>query len=353
MLNTFLFIIRYFPPELSHLITLKLLRIKPNFIKQKKFDDIKLNQHIWGLDFKNPIGLAAGFDKNAEILPDLLELGFGFVEGGTVTPVPQKGNKKPRVFRLIKDQAIINHLGFNNKGIDVIKKNLEFLNINIFSKGIIGINIGINKDTKNKIDDYNRGLEILGPLVHYITINISSPNTPGIRNLQNRGQIESLVKSLHNIRSKNVDLLKKPILFKISPDIEDEQARDIALSSLALGIDGLIISNSSIERPHSLKSENQNEIGGLSGRPIYIKSTLLLKKMYNLTNGQSHMIGVGGISNGLECYEKIKAGASLIQLYTSLIYQGPSIIEKIKKELLICLATDGYKNVKEAIGKEA
>ena len=352
MLNLFFSLLKYFPPELAHSTTLKLLKLKPNFLNNNVKNDFKLHQHLWGLDFNNPIGLAAGFDKNGEVISQLLDLGFGFVEAGTVTPKPQVGNNKPRVFRLKEDQAIINHLGFNNQGVEAVKKKLEKLNINIFSKGIVGINIGKNQDTKNTVEDYCIGLEKLGPLVHYIVINISSPNTPGLRELQNRGHIDNLVKSLRKIKKNNEDLVLKPLLIKIAPDINDEQARDIALSSLALGIDGIIISNSTIDRPLTLQSSNQSEIGGLSGKPLFVKSTLMLKKMYSLTNGQIPLIGVGGISNGIDCYEKMKAGASLIQLYTSLIYQGPSVIINIKKELLNCIITDGYKNIKEAIGAD-
>ena len=350
MLNLPFSLFKLFPPELAHVITLKLLKSKPSFLSHTFDDDIKLHQHLWGLDFKNPIGLAAGFDKNAEVVSQLLDLGFGFVEAGTVTPIQQVGNDKPRVFRLPEDHAIINYLGFNNQGVEFVKKKLERLNINIFSKGIVGINIGKNKDTKNTIEDYCIGLEKLGPLVHYIVINISSPNTPGVRDLQNRGLIDNLVKSLHKIRKNNENLVSKPILIKIAPDINDEQARDIALSSLALDIDGIIISNSTIDRPSTLQSSYQSEVGGLSGKPLFVKSTLMLKKMYSLTNGQIPLVGVGGISNGIDCYEKIKAGASLLQLYTSLVYQGPSLITKIKKELLNCIITDGYKNIKEVVG---
>jgi len=350
MLNLPFSLFKLFPPELAHVITLKLLKSKPSFLSHTFDDDIKLHQHLWGLDFKNPIGLAAGFDKNAEVVSQLLDLGFGFVEAGTVTPKQQVGNDKPRVFRLPEDHAIINYLGFNNQGVEFVKKKLERLNINIFSKGIVGINIGKNKDTKNTIEDYCIGLEKLGPLVHYIVINISSPNTPGVRDLQNRGLIDNLVKSLHKIRKNNENLVSKPILIKIAPDINDQQARDIALSSLALDIDGIIISNSTIDRPSTLQSSYQSEVGGLSGKPLFVKSTLMLKKMYSLTNGQIPLVGVGGISNGMECYEKIKAGASLLQLYTSLVYQGPSLITKIKKELLNCIITDGYKNIKEVVG---
>ena len=267
-----------------------------------------------------------------------------------MTPKPQKGNAKPRVFRLIKDAGIINHLGFNNLGIDIVAKKFKKLNLNVLSKGVIGINIGANNDSTNIIEDYCLGLEKLGPLAHYVAINVSSPNTPGLRNLQNRGKIENLVKSLNKIKNNQENLAAKAVLFKISPDMDEEQLRDIALMSLALGIDGLIISNSTIDRPATLVSSNKNEIGGLSGKPLFIKSTLVLKKMYSLTNGQIPLIGVGGISNGVECYEKIKSGASLIQLYTALAYQGPIIVKKIKNEILSCLNTDGFKNIKEVIG---
>ena len=337
-------------PEVAHSLTLQLLKIKPKFINNNLEDDTKLHQHLWGLDFFNPLGLAAGFDKNAEIVLSLLNMGFGFVEAGTVTPKPQKGNEKPRVFRLSQDEGIINHLGFNNLGIDAVAKKLRKLNLNILSKGIVGINIGGNKDSINFVEDYCIGLEKLGPLAHYVTINISSPNTPGLRNLQNRGRIENLVKSLNKIKNNKENLATKAILLKIDPDMNEEQLRDIALMSLALGVDGLIISNSTIDRPTTLISSSKNEIGGLSGKPLFIKSTLVLKKMYSLTNGQIPLIGVGGISNGVECYEKIKAGASLVQLYTALVYQGPMIIKKIKNEILSCLNTDGFKNIKEVIG---
>ena len=197
------------------------------------------------------------------------------------------------------------------------------------------------------VEDYCIGLEKLGSLAHYVTINISSPNTPGLRDLQKRGQIENLVKSLNKIKNNQENLAAKAVLFKIDPDMDEEQLRDIALMSLALGVDGLIISNSTIDRPTTLISSSKNEIGGLSGKPLFIKSTLVLKKMYSLTNGQIPLIGVGGISNGVECYEKIKAGASLVQLYTALAYQGPMIIKKVKNEILSCLNTDGFKNIKE------
>ena len=350
MLNFPTSLIRTLPPELAHKITINLLKIRSKFTFKEIKDHYMLSQHLWGLDFNNPIGLAAGFDKNVDVVAPLLKLGFGFVEAGTITPKPQKGNEKPRVFRLQQDQAIINHLGFNNLGMNSAAKKLKKLNLNILTPGVVGINIGINSDSKDPINDYCVVLEKLAPLAHYVAINISSPNTPGLRDLQSRGRIENLFKSLNNIKNQHNHLSSKALLLKIAPDLKEEQLRDIALMSLAQGVDGIIISNSTTDRPSSLISKYRKEIGGLSGKPLFIQSTLLLKKMYNLTNGQIPLIGVGGVSNGIECYEKIKSGASLVQLYTSLIFQGPRIVQDIKEELLLCLKTDGFKNVKEAIG---
>jgi dihydroorotate dehydrogenase len=349
--ENFLFkIIKIFPPEIAHNITLKFLKF--NFKKNFILNDPILHQHMLGFDFNNPLGLAAGFDKNAEVVKSLLSLGFGFVEAGTITPKAQYGNNKPRIFRLKDDLAIINHLGFNNKGANYAEQQLKKLNLNPLSKGIVGINIGKNKLSSSPLDDYNYCLEKLGPLAHYVTINISSPNTPGLRNLQNREQIENLLKSLNKTKNKLSSLENTPIFFKIAPDLDDEQVRDIALISLANNIDGLIIGNTTLDRPNTLRSSYKNEIGGLSGKPLFLKSTLMLKKMYSLTNGQVLLFGVGGISSGLECYEKIKAGASLVQIYTALIYFGPNIINKILFDLVNLLKIDGYKNIKEAIGKD-
>jgi len=343
-------IIKKFPPEISHSITLQLLKYKFNY--DSSFQDPALNQHLFGLDFKNPLGIAAGFDKNAEVINPLFKLGFGFVEIGTVTPEPQYGNEKPRIFRLSGDSAIINHLGFNNKGSKFIEKKLKKLNLNSVSNNILGVNIGKNKNSKNYIEDYKYCLEKLGPLAHYVVVNVSSPNTPGLRDIQKRGQIEKLVQSLKDMKNDFTSLNQTPIFFKISPDMDEEQMRDMALMSLANNIDGLIISNSTIERSNLLISKSKNEIGGLSGKPLFLKSTLMLKKIYDLTNGQIPLIGVGGVSNGQECYEKIKSGASLVQIYSALTYQGPGIIKLILIELLNILKTNGYKNIKDIIGKD-
>ena len=309
MQNIIFKIIKRFPPEIAHNITLKLLQLD---LRQKKdLDNPILYQHIFGYDFSNPIGMAAGFDKNVEVVPPLLNLGFGFVEAGTVTPKPQYGNEKPRIFRLSEDSSIINHLGFNNKGAEYAEKKLKKLNLNSLSKGIVGINIGKNKNSSNYIDDYSYCLEKLGPHAHYVTINISSPNTPGLRDIQNRGQIEKLVEELKVKKSKLSTSENTPIFFKISPDLSEEQIRDIALMSLANNIDGLVLSNSTLDRPSTLISDLKDEIGGLSGKPLFLKSTLILKKMYKLTNGQIPLIGVGGISNGFECYENEQVAPSI------------------------------------------
>ena len=322
-------LLRLFPPETAHQITIQLLKSSLAQYRKKNEEFNSLKQTILGIDFQNPLGLAAGFDKNAEVIRSILSYGFGFVEVGTITPKPQLGNQKPRIFRLVEDEAVINHLGFNNKGSEKILKNLKsFYKDNNFA-GVVGINIGKNKSTKNDIDDYLYCIEKLGIYGNYITINISSPNTPGLRDLQLRGRIETLVKKIQNKQEEIKELNNKPIFIKISPDLDDEQIRDIALMSLANNVKGLIISNSTTKRPSHLISANKNEVGGLSGRPIFLDSTIMLKKMYSLTNGQIPLIGVGGVSNGYECYEKIKAGASLVQLYTALVYHGPKIINNI------------------------
>ncbi len=345
--------LRLLPPETAHQITINLLKTNLIFSRKITKEYFALKQTILGIDFQNPIGLAAGFDKNAEVIKSMFSYGFGFIEVGTITPKPQQGNQKPRIFRLFEDKAIINHLGFNNKGSEKILTNLKSFYESNFSRGVVGINIGKNKFTENDIDDYLYCIEKLGGYGNYITINISSPNTPGLRDLQLRGRIETLVKKIQNKQSEIKHLNNKPIFIKISPDLDDEQLRDIALMSLANNVNGLIISNSSLSRPNTLISSNKNEVGGLSGKPIFLDSTLILKKMYSLTNGQIPLIGVGGISNGYECYEKIKSGASLIQLYTALVYQGPKIINSILNELNGLVLTDGFKNISEAIGKSS
>ena len=342
-------ILKFLPPELAHSFSIQVLKYIN--LKYDNINDPILSQHILGLDFPNPIGLAAGFDKNAEVISSMFSLGFGFIEVGTITPLPQNGNPKPRVFRLEEDKGIINSLGFNNKGILKAKKNLIKLKSSSNKNRIVGVNLGINKNSKDSINDYLFGIESFCNLANYITINISSPNTVGLRDLQLRGKIENLIKQVVLKREKIESLTKIPIFIKISPDLNDDQLRDLALISLANNIDGLIITNTTINRPNNLLSKNKNFKGGLSGKPLFQASNKILKKMYNLTNGQIILIGVGGISSGSDCYEKIKSGASLIQLYSALTFSGPSLISKIKKELVDLIKTDGYKNISDLIGK--
>ncbi len=342
-------ILKFLPPELAHSFSIQALKYLN--LKYDNINDPILSQHILGLDFPNPIGLAAGFDKNAEVISSMFSLGFGFIEVGTITPLPQNGNPKPRVFRLEEDKGIINSLGFNNKGILKAKKNLIKFKSSSNKNRIVGVNLGINKNSTDSINDYLFGIESFCNLANYITINISSPNTVGLRDLQLRGKIENLIKQVVLKREKIESLTKIPIFIKISPDLNDDQLRDLALISLANNIDGLIITNTTINRPNNLLSKNKNFKGGLSGKPLFQASNKILKKMYNLTNGQIILIGVGGISSGSDCYEKIKSGASLIQLYSALTFSGPSLISKIKKELVDLIKTDGYKNISDLIGK--
>ena len=349
MYNSSLKILRLLPPELSHTITINFLKYFK--VRQKNIEDPILAQHLMGLDFTNPIGLAAGFDKNAEVMHSMFSFGFGFLEVGTITPQPQSGNSKPRVFRLSEDKAIINSLGFNNKGIKKVKKNLIKHKKSYLNNKIVGVNIGKNKNSSEAIDDYLIALEQLGDFASYITINISSPNTVGLRDLQLRGKIEKLIKKIIKKRDEIKNINTKPILIKISPDLNEDQLRDIALISLANSIDGLILTNSTIKRESNLISVNKGKKGGLSGKPLYDNSNIILKKMYDLTNGQIPLIGVGGISSGKDCYEKIKCGASLVQLYTALVYSGPNLINRMKSDLIDLIKTDGYKNVSEVIGK--
>ena len=355
MIRFILFLIQLLPPEISHFLTIKFLKLGfgQNFIKQSFNQSPILKQFIWDLEFINPIGLAAGFDKNGEVIDQTLKLGFGFVEIGTVTPEPQYGNDKPRIFRLVKDKAIINHLGFNNEGKDKVKNRLSKRKDDITSiSGVLGLNIGKNSNTTDLSNDYTNCILTLGPYVDYMVINISSPNTPGLRNLQNRGYLENLIISIkQNIKDDSI-LKNKPLLIKIAPDLDEEQKRDIALTSLAQGINGIIVSNTTLKRSDSLKDKNKNEIGGLSGKPLFLPSTLLLREMYNLTGGKIPLIGVGGISTGKDVYEKIKAGASLVQLYTGLVFEGPQIINNINKELYYLLRADGFNNISEAIGSD-
>mgnify|MGYP001289513960 CR=1 FL=1 len=335
----------FVPPELAHNLAIRLFA---NFKKKIKKDNSILNTEVCNLKFSNPIGLAAGFDKNGEAYEGLVSLGFGFVEIGTVTLKPQSGNKKPRIFRLIKDKAIINRLGFNNIGAKKVLQNVEkYYKAN--KSGLLGINLGKNMDSYEPIKDYESLFNIFYKNADYITLNISSPNTPDLRDLQKKYNLEKLLKTILNYKKNNS--INTPVFLKIDPDMSEVELHDIADIVLRYSISGVIISNTSTYRSNKLISKKSYEKGGLSGIPIKERSNKVLRKFYIFTKGKIPLIGVGGISNGKDAYERILNGASLIQLYTSLVYQGPSIINNIKEELIYLLKKDNYKSVRHAVGK--
>ena len=338
-------ILNLIPPELAHNLA---IRFFTNFKNKIKTDDLILNVKVCNLKFTNPIGLAAGFDKNGKAYDGLMRLGFGFVEIGTVTINPQLGNKKPRIFRLLEDKAIINRLGFNNIGAEKVLQNIEKYD-STNENGLLGVNLGKNLDSKELIEDYVKLLKIFNRKASYITLNISSPNTPGLRELEQKDNLDKLVKKISLFKRKNS--VNIPVFLKIDPDISRNQLGDIADIVLSSTINGVIISNTSIHRSNKLISKHANEKGGISGLPIKETSNKLLKDFYILTNGKIPLIGVGGISNGKDVYERILNGASLIQLYTSLIYKGPFIVNKIKEELVYLLKRDNYKSLEQAVGK--
>lgn len=306
-----------------------------------------LRQKLFGLEFANPVGLAAGFDKNAEAVRGLAKQGFGFLELGTVTPKPQEGNPRPRLFRLVRDEAVINRLGFNNAGLEKYCANLRSAPRPL----PLGANIGKNKYTEEALADYLIALEAVAPLADYVTINISSPNTAGLRDLQGAHHLENFLGSL--IEKRDALPRKVPMLLKIAPDLSEKDREGIAGIALAKSIDGLIISNTTVDRPLSLQSRWRGEKGGLSGRPLFEPSTQMLAQMYRLTGGKIPLIGVGGISSSLDAYRKIRAGASLVQLYSALIYQGFSLVTRIKQDLAGMLAQEGFENISQAIGIDA
>jgi dihydroorotate dehydrogenase len=310
----------------------------------------KLHQQLWGLSFSNPVGLAAGFDKNAACIPALLKQGFGSIEVGTVTPRPQSGNPKPRLFRLDSEEAIINRLGFNNAGIRPF-----FRNMNKKRAGIVGANIGKNKLSTDPMADYLSLVNQLYLVADYITINISSPNTPGLRDLQQKKQLCELLKAIHTARISLSHNYQRhtPIFLKIAPDLSDENLDDVLDAASSNHIDALIISNTTIQRPDGKHNPLIHEAGGLSGKPLFELSTALLAKAYHRSNGTIPLIGVGGIASASDAYAKIRAGACLIQLYTSLIFNGFSLVESIKQGLNNYLERDGFTHLSEIIGIDA
>jgi dihydroorotate dehydrogenase len=319
--------------------------------KRAEPDDPVLATDVFGLHFTNPIGLAAGFDKDARVVDAILNVGFGFTEAGTVTPRPQPGNPKPRLFRLGEDDAVINRLGFNSGGVDAFAARLAARKNRARARGIVGANVGKNKETVDGAADYVIGIEKVAALADYLVCNISSPNTPGLRAMQMRAPIEDLLKRVLAARDRaTVGMKKPPLLAKVGPDLTEDEMRDIAEVALATGVDGLIIGNTTIDRPASLKSRDAQEAGGLSGAPLLKKATECLSAMYRLTGGRIPLIGCGGVASGRDAYEKIRAGASLVQVYSALVFHGPALANRIKRELAACLKADGFAHVADAVG---
>jgi dihydroorotate dehydrogenase len=308
-----------------------------------------LATRVWNLDFPNPIGLAAGFDKNGEAPDAILGLGFGFAEVGTVTPKPQAGNPRPRLFRLPADAALVNRMGFNNDGVEAMAARLGRRS----RHGIVGANIGRNKDSADEIADYATCAARLAPLADYLVVNVSSPNTPGLRALQGRDPLARLLGAVKEARDQATPTgARPPLLVKIAPDLADDDLGDIAEVARALPADGLIATNTTIARPPDLRDAHGAEAGGLSGRPLFASSTRVLGTLYKLTGGALPLVGVGGVGGGREAYAKIRAGASLVQLYTALVFEGPGLVGAIKRELAECLRRDGFSSVAAAVGAD-
>ncbi len=341
-------LLRLLPPETANRLSIRALALWPRSTgSDASLDDPILATRVFGLDFPNPLGLAAGYDKSAEVFGPALRLGFGFVEVGSLTPLPQEGNPKPRLFRLARDEAVINRMGFNNDGLAAARARLARRSSGA-ARGIVGANLGKNKDSADAAADYAAGVAALAPLADYLVINVSSPNTAGLRALQGRAALETLLAAVRGARSGE----RPPLLLKIAPDLSEADKQDIAQVALAGGLDGLIVSNTTIARPPGLHGAARNETGGLSGRPLFQPSTAVLGDMYRLTGGKLPLIGVGGIFSGDDAYAKIRAGASLLQLYTALIYGGPGLVQKIKTDLARRLRADGFSNLGEAVGAD-
>lgn len=335
-------------PETAHIMTIKAMKlgaVRPCSVVHSPV----LEQSLFGLNFSNPVGLSAGFDKNAEVIAPTLRLGFGFAEAGTVTPKPQGGNPRPRIFRDPPSESVINRMGFPNEGLQVFKRNLEsFLNAPSRPKGVVGINIGMNKDQGDPAQDYCLLIKELGPMADYLTVNISSPNTPGLRDLQKKEALTELLGKMMEVMPDNAPSL----LVKLAPDLDDAQQAEIAEALVEAKVDGVILANTTLDRPESLPDDFRGQQGGLSGAPVRDKSTAIIRNFYKLTEGKLPIIGVGGISNAGHAYEKIKAGASLVQLYTGMVYEGPEIANNINTGLIDALKRDGFSTISDAVGSD-
>jgi dihydroorotate dehydrogenase len=329
--------------ERAHRATIALLKLRTGTgFTPDPPDTPTLETRVAGLDFANPVGLAAGFDKDAEVFEQMLSLGFGFVEVGTLTPHPQAGNPQPRLFRLVSDEAVINRMGFNNRGqADALAR----LSKRYRTRGLVGVNIGVNKDSADRIGDYVEGARTMAPVADYLTINISSPNTPGLRQLQDEGALNELLSSVQAIESK------KPIFLKVAPDLEEGDPERIVRAAIEHRIAAIIVSNTTVSRP-PLKSVGANEAGGLSGKPLKPLALDALRKFRRASGGEMPLIGVGGIESADDAWERIRAGASLVQLYSAMVYEGPGIVRRIARGLAGRLEREGFANIAEAVGTE-
>jgi dihydroorotate dehydrogenase len=339
------------PPEPAHRLSICALRLGlaggPG-----RSDPPSLRQAVFGLDFPNPLGLAAGYDKDAEVPDAAARLGFGFVEVGTVTPRPQAGNPRPRLFRLAREHAVINRMGFNNAGLDAMRARLERRAARpAAGRAILGANLGANKDSDDRIADYVAGLTALRALADYFVVNVSSPNTPGLRGLQEAAALDDLLGRMVAARAAMAGPDRKPLLLKVAPDLDPEQRAAVAETALRHGIDGLVVGNTTIARD-GVPARWAGEAGGLSGAPLLARSTAVLADFRRLTAGRLPLVGVGGIASGTDAYAKIRAGACLVQLYTGLVYGGPGLPWRIVRDLADCLARDGFATVAEAVGAD-
>ena len=340
---------RLFEAEDAHRLAIRALSIMPK--PANPADDPRLSVSAFGLNFKNPVGLAAGFDKNGEVPDAIFALGFGFAEVGTLTPKPQVGNPRPRVFRLLRDEGVINRLGFNNEGFQTVAARLSLR----AQYGILGINVGANKDSSDRIADYVSGVETFSPHATYITINISSPNTPGLRDLQSAAALDELIKRVLEARERAAQRGngRKPILLKIAPDVTLGDLDDIVEIAKKRAIDGMIVSNTTITRPASLRESNAKEQGGLSGKPLFDLSTRMLAETYLRAERAFPIVGVGGVDSAEAAWKKIRAGATLFQLYTGLVYKGFGIAQEIKRGLSVMLDRGKHRSIQDVVGSDA
>ncbi len=332
--------LRQFDPEAAHRLAIRALQMTP--LPAPGADDPILKTTIAGLEMSNPVGLAAGLDKNGEALEGLSRLGFGAVECGSVTPRAQPGNPRPRLFRLAEDRAIINRMGFNNEGLEPFAARLARRP----TRTAIGANLGANKDTEDKAADYVAGLQRLAGLADYFTVNISSPNTPGLRALQGREALDDLLGRIHEARPAD----GAPVFLKIAPDLIGEEIGMIVEASIAHRIDALIVSNTTLERPASLRSAYKDEAGGLSGAPLKPFAQKALEAAAEAAGGRLPLIAVGGIADGADAWARIRAGASAVQVYSAMIYEGPGMVGRIKRDLAARLRAEGFSSVAEAVG---